>query len=107
MRKTRPMPVVEMTLPDIDRAKRAEQRRMEHLLAAATIESDAAHDLRRKAGARTGLIRAWWMFWAGRRDHKARRLCREVITIRKAIRMGDDIGLHRVTRRAMFSQEKK
>lgn len=105
MRKTRPMPVVEMTLPDIDRAKRAEQRRMDYLLAAATIELDAAQALRRKASGHTGLIRAWWMFWAARPARRGAALCREAIIIRKAIRMGDDIGLHRVTRRAMFKQD--
>lgn len=106
MRNRRPqMAIAPMTLTEIEVARKAEQRRMDRLMAFATIELDKGNALRRKAGQHRHLQRWWWMFLAGRHDKRGQRALGEVVRIRKAIRSGDDVGLHRRTRRQIFRQE--
>lgn len=106
MLKRRPqITTAPMTLSEIDVARRNEQHRMDRLMAYATIELDKANDLRRKAGKHRHLQRWWWLLLAAGHDKRGAEALGEVVRIRKAIRSGDDVGLHRRGRRATFRQE--
>mgnify|MGYP007064734042 CR=1 FL=1 len=106
MLKRRPeMPVVPMTLSEMEVARRAERDRMDRLLAYATIELDQANALRRRGQEHRHAQRWWFNLLAAGHEKRGKRALGEVIRIRKAIRSGDDVGLHRRTRRATFRQE--
>lgn len=108
MLKRRPqMTTAPMTLSEIDIARRNEQRRMDRLMAYANIELDEANAMRRKGQEHGGLIRWWWNLLAAGHDKRGSRALGEVVRIRKAIRSGDDVGLHRRGRRAIFKQESR
>lgn len=94
-----------MTLTELQQARRAEQQRMDRLMAYATIELDKGNALRRKAGQHRHLQRWWWLLLAAGHDKRGKRALGEVVRIRKAIRSGDDVGLHRRGRRQIFRQE--
>lgn len=106
MLKKRPqITAAPMTLSELEIARRNEQARMDRLMAYATIELDKANALRRKAGTHRHLQRWWWLLLARGHDRRGARALGEVVRIRKAIRSGDDVGLHRRGRRATFRQE--
>lgn len=105
LRRRPQIPVVPMTLSELEIARRNEQARMDRLMAYATIELDKANALRRKAGTHRHLQRWWWLLLASGHDKRGARALGEVVRIRKAIRSGDDVGLHRRGRRATFRQE--
>lgn len=106
MLKRRPQITVEpMTLSEIDIARRAEQDRMNRLMAYATIELDKANALRRRGQEHRHVQRWWFSLLAAGHEKRGKEALGEVVRIRKAIRSGDDVGLHRRTRRATFRQE--
>lgn len=102
MRNRRPMPKVEMTLQDIDRARRDQQILMTKLIDRSDREADKARAILQIAQGHTGLFR--WLLRQIAKPHQNRAadLQRRAIEIKKASRMGDDIGLHRRGRRAAF-----
>ena len=106
MRRRRPeIPVVPMTLSELEQARKAEQQRMDRLMAYATIELDKANALRRRGQQHRHVQRWWFNLLAAGHDKRGARALGEVVRIRKAIRSGDDVGLHRRGRRAAFRQE--
>ena len=104
MRNRRPMPFVEMTLADIDTAKRERQTRMQWLIDRSDLETSKDRQILQVAQTHTGLFRWALQQLAKPHQRRAANLQREAIEIRKAIRMGDDIGLHRRGRRAAFKK---
>ena len=104
MRNRRPMPHVEMNLKQIDRARHANKIRMEGLIDRSEREAAKARDILQIAQNHTGLIRWALRMVAKPHQRKAADLQRQAIEIRKAMRMGDDIGLHRRGRRAAFKK---
>lgn len=105
MKNRRPMPVVEMNLHEINHRRTEERQRMVDLLETANLRLDYGRALRQLGQTKRGLVRWFWFTLAKRHERVGADLMREVIRIRKAIRSGDDIGLHRITRRALFTQK--